>query len=227
MFGHAWNALERERPGVLLQEHSEGRDRVQGPGQYGQFGLGKPGAFVTRHHAGVQTTITHEHVVPDEAGDGTLGGVVLAEFPQLRVVKPLVGDQGAGGGEADAGDAVLYLEGVAGEGLQVRGVSHLARALAGAARRPEVGAVGGEGAQLLRRAVEHDDRAGGEAGGGADLGEQVGVVGAFEEAEEEGWGRLDVPDGVRRHTLPDILAFLRVGIVIRRAGEEGREEEYG
>ena len=182
LFGETREAFEGYRPACLLQEHAQTVDRVQGPGQHGQLVLESPRTGFAWHVGGVEVRArARDHPVPDEARDRALGGIVPAEPLEVPYRKPLVGDQGPVGGVANPGEAVLHLEGVAGEGLEVRRIAHLAGAFAGAACRPEMGAVGGEGAQLAGRAVQHGDGPGGEAGGAADLGEEV-CVRAFEQS---------------------------------------------
>ena len=93
-------------------------------------------------------------------------------------------------------------------------VSHLSRAFAGPARRPQMGAVGGEGAQLPGSAVQHDDRPGGETGGATNLGEEV-LRRPFEQPEGQGGIRGDLPRGdCSRHSASRIDRVRGVGVAV-------------
>ena len=134
LFGESREPFEGYRPACLLQEHAQTVDRVQGPGQHGQLVLESPRPGFAWHVGGVEVGASaRDHPVRNEARNRAFGGVVPAEPLEAPYRKPLVGDQHAVGGVANSGEAVLYLEGVAGKGLQVRRVLHLAGAFAGAA----------------------------------------------------------------------------------------------
>ena len=77
-----------------------------------------------------------------------------------------------------------------------------------------MGAVTREGAQLAGRAVQHDDRPGGETGGAADLGEEV-CVRAFQLPEDQRWFRGDLPEGA---CLRQLAAGLERGPVFVSVG---------